>query len=452
MSQDETPPLSFLGGATMQAPRPMRLCLFEAAIDDNVPELQRLRLLGMATREDYRDGLACAITAGSLAAAIHLFDSFLRVPCIDANTLQRLPVQVNHDLQWARPRKDHVSEETDLWEIVLQSPDSKWTHQLALINADSLFLTLQQKGVLGLNPIVADNLLQIMQTNSTQSMLNETHAIQLAHWTLRTTITSAVHPWQGIYSRVCSILTSQHYAKVSEDEIVVACCVMDAWPCGAEERDTLCTMLQHGQQEEEEEEVKLNVCTILASCFQWTQTGAPIHILSDHFNLDAAEIVSFAISYWAPLTLIEACLERVEVLDAALSDKFLLELVEVSLVDAGSRALAHIVDMLLRRATQSGVQSAIRPYSRALRLFLQEHLCVHHIGWSVQAVSDCQPSDVLWFSQRNSKALKKLLPQLKETLAQPMREFFANQESIHADILAHTSLAEELVNVVMSYA
>jgi hypothetical protein len=115
----------------MQAPTPLRVRMFEAAITDNVPELERLRNLNMADKLDYRAAFQCAIARGSASAAMHLWQSARRVPCMTSYAHLPFPAQLFVDATRSNRLDSYAHLDVQLARLALESHHSLLVYELA---------------------------------------------------------------------------------------------------------------------------------------------------------------------------------------------------------------------------------------------------------------------------------------------------------------------------------
>jgi hypothetical protein len=436
----------------------MRLRLIAAATQDNVSELERLRGLDMATCNDYRAGIHCAIAQGSFASAMHLWQCLAQVPGKeDDAVLESLPHDARLFYRQHRPSDcefDSEDQELRLLFMVLEAVDSTWTLQLARYSP-SWFLyalnkyctqhsSLHTATYTNLRQLVRDKTIFLVGSNERAQLLTHVFALECA---------CEIHPWQGVQAFIRELCNDPDAVDVDLFDI---CEAVDRCPNGVEECATLCMLL-------DQRDAEYNTDELLEWCCENTKTGVPMRLLLDHLDIADTEgtYVSLA-SQCGSTAAIEACLDRpTVVLDMNLSDCLLLHIVQNKNARAESRALAHVLERIFGYASIEGVQKALENMSyifyrhksnisHALRSFLIERLA-HCNGWSVAVLRHLNLWNFLWLLQRNPAAVRALLPRLPSEHAVWANNFFAQQAPIRETLVNYTPLAEDIIGLVLQY-
>jgi hypothetical protein len=464
----------------------MRLRLIEAAFHEDVAELERLRELDIATRDDYRVALDCAVNHGSVAAAMYLWTNLEGFPIgEDDEVLGSLPTNTRRMYDHYRTPEldfDVAQTNTDFAKLVLQAAESKWTLQLARQAPEWLIDILDIVSEdLSTKHAVHTNLLHLVRYNRrTPRSLpggDNVHARLLMH-SLFAACSSSHHPWQGIHSHVRELCADGEVFFDKDLSAVLG--AVDRHP-GVEECTTLDFLIQCWGD-------RLDMDSLLESCCKSTKTGVPMRFLLDRITIEDEEgfyasLASLAADEGSCET-IEACLDRASTVDTELSDSLLLNMAHNRATATGSRALAHVLEHLFQYASLEGVQQALRacpefkgqqryrffPFrpecenstpAHAMRLVLFEHNALRTGFWSYDVLFKLSQSDFFWMLQRNPTTL---VPNLALLSQQPLpgdlkplpqnawvTTFLAQQASFRSVLLAHTPLAADLVELVLQY-
>jgi hypothetical protein len=415
----------------------MQARLICAVENNNVPKLKRLRQAGVVTPREYRTALICAIKHKSVVAAIYLCanvsDVFEKEDC---NGLDRL---------------------------VLGARDSQWILQLARQAPKYLVWACESSMDESSNVLMRDlavhhNLLVLTRCNRIRLHANVRARLIETLLLATMSVSSREHTWQGVYSTVCNLMDTEGLV-ISENHILAACGAMNRQLRGVEERSTLQLLLERSRQVDEDKILR-------AYCNTVVDEEEVLQVLFAHFQTNNTD-GSYArlVASRGSCNVVEVCLDRVPTIGTELSDSLLVIMAQNYRNTYGTRSLAHILDRLLVNASESAVRCALDTinqlrsrfaYSRFesphdMRRFLIEHLCGRN-GWTPNDLHDLCLNEFRWMIQRNSAVFHKLLPRMTDNHARWAQDFFTRQAPIHTALLTHTTLAIDLVNLVMQYA
>jgi hypothetical protein len=447
----------------MQAPLSIRLRLIEAATSNQIDEIEQLHALDMALWNDSHAALTYAINQGEMAAVVHPWMILVDMPTSykDKPALEHLH-HASRDF-YQRNSYGHSRGNTDdvnklvWWWWALEADDRTWITRMVR-QAPYLFLDLLAKHPDRLAShacTVHINLLHLVRDSQDMfpydSIRNRKLLLSRA---LFAACACVAHPWQGVDARIRELCTFDTMT-VREDltsNLLRVFSAVNRHP-GADECAALSTLLAFCDR-------NTNVDILLGPFCQYMQTVQracmPTRILGD---IDRS-YTSCAAQYGSATTL-EACLDHVAVIDTSLCDHVLGRMALNPAMNIESRALAHILTQLLPQASSAGVRSArdivtgidFRRPGGALWLFLIEYLMQHHGGSEIDPfIRRCDSTSLLWLLQRNPilfvPCLRKMTDLSKRQLA---HAFFAQQARVRAALLLHTSLAADLVELVLQY-
>jgi hypothetical protein len=445
----------------------MRLRLFEAAIREDVPELERLSRLNMATREDYQAALSCEMQQGSTEAAHYLWKTLIHVGR-DANIIEEaeLPLAVQ-----PLYRKTHFGC-INFAAFVLAQADSKWIIDLARQFPEYLFSTLDAAaaaGKLWREASVYKNLMALVCYDEVKHVLphgQADHIMLLRMAFLAALSASSHHPWQGVYADIIKLIDTPGIDS-TDAHVLEACCAVDRHP-GEEECATLRLLLSrrprhiNGDQSEEYNQ------DLFIKCFQHTTTDAPVHFLLDHWSDDNSTCTKLArmASQYGSCVALEACVDRISVIDVKLCECMLIQMATNEHTTHHSCALDRVMDRLLAvadPATVKLVRSSSSSSSgrfltmsnheqpHAMRLRLIEYLLPFSRHTPVNPIFRLDKEDFLWLFRRNPGAMSELLPHMRKDEANWAFVFREHQAQILAELLAHSSLAADVAQIVAIY-
>jgi hypothetical protein len=457
----------------MQAPRSMLVRMLEAAIADNVPELERLRTLDMASEKDYRIALQCAITQGSTAATMHLWSSQRRVPC--EKSLHHLPYSAQLLLHTSA--QDNLDEKNT--DVLLA--------RLALSSQTSAFLCefAQEEPQLVLEEATRENVRRKLDRvhHSTSSAIDSERMHQnlydlvichqamgiyprtndrksLLYQTLHATLSAPLHPWQGVHARIVSLITV-HGAVLQHKHLLLACSALSECQ-QAEEHATLLLLLGRMVLDTSEHAQVLEQCAKMASL----KTGAPMHVLFDAFHMnDATGSYAHLASQHGSCAILEACLDRMppQLLDAPLSNRLLLAMARNPTIRDWSRPLVHVLERLFVHATLEGVLDAfcvmdrlLTPQNYDMYLFLLEYLFIYGgpdiVRAMLQPIGSLMQTNFRWLLQRNTTTHGRRMSCMNVHQGAWECAFYEQQAVLRAVLVTDTPLALVLIDVVLQYA
>jgi hypothetical protein len=433
----------------MQAASHLLRRLMHAATHDDVPELKRLHQLGTATYNDYRMTFACAIKQESIASVIYLCASIKGV--FDKSDCA--------GLTW----------------LVLGSPYDKWILQLAR-QAPKYLVSMFEDAMESPDRLLYDervylNLLALFQDHSIQYS-NSTRS-KLVGTLLLTTMTLASNYdyWYGVYDIIAKLVEVVECGIIiliiDKHYLLAACLAIDRGANdskGGEGRAVLQLLLDRSTPGIDGDNLIHDYCKL-------TERGAAMPMLLEHFKIDDVDgSYTRLISIRCSCVILEACLDRIcATMDATLCDALLVDMAKNPNTMHGSRSLAHILERLLRNASDSAVYLALQstherrsrfetnsyiatisPHA-AMHLFLVEHL-IQRRGCA-SFIIGLDEYCLTWMLQRNPNpiAIRKLLPYMSYHQTHWMHAFLSRQAPIHAALLAHTPLATDLVDLAMQY-
>jgi hypothetical protein len=421
----------------MQAPRSLRCRMLEAAIANDVPELERLRQLDMATKSDYQTALLHAISHESTAAAIHLWNSLRQV--LDEQTFASLSSIAEHIVS---------SPDQALTRLALESSDSAFVCKLAE-QEPAWILKALHDSLRGFTRSLRTNHLQdhlyaLVHLDHVYNTRPEDRKALLFH-ALHAALVVTTHPWQGRHACILHLLDIKG-ATPTRRHLMLACHAFDRCQQD-EERDTLRLLLERISLD------KIGRIGILRQCCEGKTMlrDTSIRFLFDSMKDHDPFFVRLASQNGTCATL-EACLERTPyILGAALSDRILFVLAAKNRNTPNwSRALGNVMEHLLSHATQDGIRHAFAAISHvpghAMYLFLLEPLRRE----MVDSMRMLDRSSFCWLLQRNRF---KCTTSFAVTSQQAIWEieFQIQQGPIRGALLLDTPLAADLVCLVMQY-
>jgi hypothetical protein len=446
----------------MQAPLSMQMRLIQAAATNDVSELERLRQLDMASEQEYRVALRCAISQGVCDAAMHLWDSAHKVPPEQYLTGQPPEVQRLTDNEFYKnvnADEYHNHQDDILARLAFDSNSGELVCRLAQKEPQLILTAVNEYDIEQIGEGAYKNHFALVCFDRTAHIYTQKQDRDtLLFHTLRLSITFPAHPWCGVQERIVHLLNVEG-ASIVYEHVTEACFAFDRHQ-GDEERATLTMLLER----EEKAILDCEETNILEYCCRFTITGAPVRLLLGYCSAEAAgDFYVQLASKEGTCATIEACLDHIKdaTIDADLSDRLLFNMVSNQRLKNVTRPLAYVLEKLLSRATLAGVRRAFSVYTGnqssgdyAIYVYLLEHLFVKggdKTRTMLYRISMLSKSRFCWILQRNPSAFNRLWMQLDRSCIKWKSELWAHQAPIRAALMDHTLLATVLVDLIMSY-
>jgi hypothetical protein len=366
----------------MQAPKSIRLRLIEAAGSNNVHDLENLQRLDMATSADYQLSFKHAVERRAMDAVFYLWKCAVNVPEEDEREEHETSLGSMAFYRTHRAPENVAGfreTEHDLVRLVLLAEDCTWMVQIVK-QAPDCFLRVIENTCL---EDAHDNLLYLAHRNRAEHIFTgKTDHSRLLGLAILAVLGTKQHPWQGMHARVRDLCAEDLAATVKATHILHACSAVERCPDGTEERAML-YMLADGWRSND----KNTLPDIIINCFRSTKTGLSVHLLLSHLGIDDAKGThACCAGLHGSCVAIEACLDRIHLIDATLANRLLDFMAKNRHTATGSRSLAHILERLLRHASIESVERsqneicAPKYSEHAMQLFLIEHVALHR-GW-----------------------------------------------------------------------
>jgi hypothetical protein len=266
---------------------------------------------------------------------------------------------------------------------------------------------------------------------------------------LYTALSVNTHPWQGMHAHVLHLLDVEG-AAVTRKHLLQAYQAFDRCQQD-EERATYKLLLTRLAPTGIHRTGILEACCKLTT----TMTDAPMRLLLDEFAIDK-DTKSLCLSFArlagkrGTCATLEACFERVAHIDTALSDALLLEMVHNQSILCWSRSLGNVLEQLLPCVTLDGVYRAfVSKRDGVVYTYLLEYLFLSGGVWTLvtfEPITRLDKSSLLWLLQRNPT-----LPVDTPCSVAWKIEFEEHQTLVRAALIAHTSLAMDLVRLVLQF-